>query len=283
MPDYTQWPTSDDVENLLKGAKLWPSDTASQTLATAEIEIALDAVVKEINRRTGWQPFLANSATTGIKEMIYDATSPLAVIDLGFGLVDTANIVPIVFTTRNAYNWRGGWLTGTVYAVNDSVLNGVPSSPYTCILAHTADASSDPGVGGSWQTYWQLITPTLTLNTNLWLRQSNATLDVWPYDQVQFVSTYYGSYPNYVPNLISIIGRIGFCTTIPADMWDAARKRAGALTAEASGLIAEGSLTGTTEDRFQQTFSPGLKPLQRVQNWNADFDRNIMAYMRVSV
>ncbi|MBK8051092.1 MAG: hypothetical protein IPK16_30735 [Anaerolineales bacterium] len=36
------------------------------------------------------------------------------------------------------------------------VTNG--GSYYRCILAHTSGASSEPGVGASWATYWDLLT-----------------------------------------------------------------------------------------------------------------------------
>jgi hypothetical protein len=45
--------------------------------------------------------------------------------------------------------------TGTVYAVNDAVFNR--GSSYICILAHTASAASEPGVGVDWETYWDLM------------------------------------------------------------------------------------------------------------------------------
>lgn len=59
-------------------------------------------------------------------------------------------------------NWRddvssGAWLTGTAYAVRDGVRNGSPASSYRCILAHTSGASTEPGVGAIWATYWKLL------------------------------------------------------------------------------------------------------------------------------
>lgn len=52
-------------------------------------------------------------------------------------------------------NWRGAWLTATAFSVNDGTSNG--GSSYICTQAHTSGASTEPGVGGSWATYWNLL------------------------------------------------------------------------------------------------------------------------------
>lgn len=58
-------------------------------------------------------------------------------------------------TAGGAMAWRGAWLTATSYSVDDAVENN--GSSYICTQAHTSDASSEPGIGGSWATYWDLI------------------------------------------------------------------------------------------------------------------------------
>ncbi len=52
-------------------------------------------------------------------------------------------------------DWQGGWATATAYAELAGVENG--GSSYICTSAHTSDATSEPGVGASWQTYWDLV------------------------------------------------------------------------------------------------------------------------------
>ncbi len=52
-------------------------------------------------------------------------------------------------------DWQGGWATATVYAELAGVENG--GSSYICTTAHTSGAASEPGVGASWQTYWDLV------------------------------------------------------------------------------------------------------------------------------
>ncbi|MCC5777839.1 hypothetical protein H7H48_02155 [Nitratireductor sp. B36] len=52
-------------------------------------------------------------------------------------------------------DWRGAWVTATAY----DKLAGVEhnGSSYICTTAHTSDAAREPGVGASWQTYWDLV------------------------------------------------------------------------------------------------------------------------------
>lgn len=51
--------------------------------------------------------------------------------------------------------WKGAWATATSYVVDDAARRN--GSSYVCIQAHTSDASSEPGVGGNWGDYWQLM------------------------------------------------------------------------------------------------------------------------------
>lgn len=51
--------------------------------------------------------------------------------------------------------WQGAWVTTTAYLEFNIVGNGGTS--YICILDHTASASNEPGVGGSWTTYWEVF------------------------------------------------------------------------------------------------------------------------------
>lgn len=51
--------------------------------------------------------------------------------------------------------WQGAWQTATAYVVNDAVEND--GSSYICTSGHTSGAGTEPGVGGSWATVWDLI------------------------------------------------------------------------------------------------------------------------------
>lgn len=51
--------------------------------------------------------------------------------------------------------WQGAWVDPTAYALNSGVEND--GSSYISILAHTSDSTTEPGVGASWETYWDLL------------------------------------------------------------------------------------------------------------------------------
>lgn len=54
-------------------------------------------------------------------------------------------------------NWSATtWLTATAYAVGDTLEYG--GVAYRCTTAHTSGASTEPGVGASWASYWQTLT-----------------------------------------------------------------------------------------------------------------------------
>lgn len=51
--------------------------------------------------------------------------------------------------------WESAWQTATAYAANDGVSNG--GSSYICTQAHTSGASTEPGTGASWASYWDVL------------------------------------------------------------------------------------------------------------------------------
>ena len=57
--------------------------------------------------------------------------------------------------TAGTLNWRtGGWVTATAYAVNDGLAYNGES--YRCSSAHTSGSTTEPGIGASWATVWEL-------------------------------------------------------------------------------------------------------------------------------
>lgn len=57
--------------------------------------------------------------------------------------------------TGEYYKWNGAWLTATGYILRDAVTHN--GSSYICTAPHTSGASTEPGVGASWQTVWDLF------------------------------------------------------------------------------------------------------------------------------
>lgn len=52
-------------------------------------------------------------------------------------------------------NWTGPWVDGTTYVVNDLVEHN--GSSYVAIQNHIASLATEPGVGASWETVWDLV------------------------------------------------------------------------------------------------------------------------------
>ena len=52
-------------------------------------------------------------------------------------------------------DWQGAWVDGSAYVVNDLVENN--GSSYIAIQSHVATSATEPGVGGSWETVWDLM------------------------------------------------------------------------------------------------------------------------------
>lgn len=54
---------------------------------------------------------------------------------------------------------QGAWATSTAYVYSTSQADIVENngSSYICKLSHTSSAGDEPGVGGSWATYWNLF------------------------------------------------------------------------------------------------------------------------------
>lgn len=52
-------------------------------------------------------------------------------------------------------DWQGAWTTATAYTVNQAVSNN--GSSYIATADHTSGASTEPGVGGSFATVWDVL------------------------------------------------------------------------------------------------------------------------------
>lgn len=77
----------------------------------------------------------------------FAATDPLS---LSFGPAGAAGTPGAA-----GLDWESAWQTSTAYVLNDGVSND--GSSYICTQAHTSGASTEPGTGASWATYWDLL------------------------------------------------------------------------------------------------------------------------------
>ncbi|MDY0316003.1 MAG: hypothetical protein RBR32_13095, partial [Bacteroidales bacterium] len=59
------------------------------------------------------------------------------------------------YVDSKGYAWKGAWASSTAYSENDTIEHN--GSGYVCTGAHTSGASTEPGVGASWATNWDLF------------------------------------------------------------------------------------------------------------------------------
>ena len=62
------------------------------------------------------------------------------------------------FATAGLWDFEEGWVTATVYALNDVVAHN--TGLYICKTSHTAGTATEPGVGADWTTVWlEMVAP----------------------------------------------------------------------------------------------------------------------------
>lgn len=52
-------------------------------------------------------------------------------------------------------SWQGEWTTATLYSALAGVIH--EGTAYICIQDHTSSATDEPGVGASWESYWEVL------------------------------------------------------------------------------------------------------------------------------
>ena len=62
--------------------------------------------------------------------------------------------LPVYYQWYYAWHKRFEWATGREYVIDDYVTDMYGTPTYTCIKLHTSSASTEPGVGANWATYW---------------------------------------------------------------------------------------------------------------------------------
>lgn len=66
--------------------------------------------------------------------------------------------LPVYYQWYWAWHKRFEWATATEYVIDDYVTDAFGTPTYKCIKHHTSSASTRPGVGASWATYWVSFT-----------------------------------------------------------------------------------------------------------------------------
>lgn len=122
-----------------------------------------------------------------------------------------------------------------------------------------------------------------TVNTNYTLEPRNAVSDGYPYTHINFP---YGGwrtgYPT-TPNSIVIVGKRGFATELPADVWQSVQEAA-ALVALTSIENLQ-SIASISMDGFSKAFDVVGIVTQKdlLTTWNKGFDIKVSQYRRVVI
>lgn len=97
----------------------------------------------------------ANNGTftfTGVKTEIRDK-SKFIDCNAVAGIITLQNCFMEINNAASAL--KKAWATDITYAVGDVVyIGGTRGRAYTALVAHTSDATTQPGVGSAWTTYW---------------------------------------------------------------------------------------------------------------------------------
>lgn len=109
--------------------------TADQS--NAEIETAYNAQVSIVSQAEAE----AGTATTARRWTAQRVAQAIAAQAAGGG--------------GSSFTNEGAWATATAYQVDDYVRNN--GVGYLCIVAHTSGTTTEPGVGASWTTNWEIL------------------------------------------------------------------------------------------------------------------------------
>lgn len=96
------------------------------------------------------QPFSTDLITTNTIQSI--GLRLIWVLGSGSGVTLKLSIQTEADRNTAPYTYQGTWATSTSYSVGDTVTQS--SVDYVCLQAHTSGASSQPGIGGANEDYW---------------------------------------------------------------------------------------------------------------------------------
>jgi hypothetical protein len=63
-------------------------------------------------------------------------------------------------SSGSSLDWKGEWTETTGYMENDLTSNTTSASffvPFICTSTHTSTLSDEPGIGETWNNYWEYV------------------------------------------------------------------------------------------------------------------------------
>lgn len=153
----------------------WDDSAGAFVALTASTGLTISDTNMTVRSASATQTGIVELATTAETETGTDATravTPDGLHDMttlaGAGWLkdeddmvsNSATTVPSqqsvkAYVDSKGFTWKGAWATSISYSVNDTVESN--GSGYVCTSAHTSGSATEPGVGASWTTNWDLF------------------------------------------------------------------------------------------------------------------------------
>lgn len=157
--DVTRGTLIQVLDGSVNSEKTFRLTTAANPVSFGSSAITF-ALHPSIGTPSSWEGQWLTATIYGVNDLVYNrGKTYIAILEHTSG-ASTEPGVGASWETNwdlvaDGVTWEGDWVTATAYATNAIVFNGVSS--FICILAHTSGASTEPGVGASWETYWQYL------------------------------------------------------------------------------------------------------------------------------
>ncbi len=239
---YTAWPTSSDLQQWLVSAGLMESPPS-----TEQELMLLNAHVlgarQEFERRTGYEPFLA----------VADPLPP-----------DPSTATTRYYDPPGPHVRRG---YGNYSEVGGGRILQLDNGLIDC-------TSITAGMSDVWQG------SLLVVNTDYWLKPTNAAAAGRPYEWIEFRSPRWGTGRSIV-----VTGHFGYGYTIPDDAWLAVLMRAGLIGLPSIAAVTSGGATavrlGEDSWQFGGGGASGGAFAPQAAAWQQQYEAIVQRYRRV--